>query len=52
MQGSFFRLEIQAVSLDEVPLLHDMERQRTRATTPPDKTLIRIEKEVTDSFPE
>ena len=46
------QLEIQAVSFDEVPMLHNMERQRTRATTPPDKTLRRIEKEVTDSFPD
>lgn len=46
------QLEIQAVSFNEVPMLHDMERQRTRLTSPPDRNLVRIEKEVTDSFPD
>lgn len=46
------QLEIEAVSFDEVPMLHDMERQRSRSCTPPDRSLRRIEKEVTDSFPD
>jgi hypothetical protein len=46
------QLEIQAVNFDEVPMLRSMESQRTRLTSPPNKSLIRIEKEVTDSFPD
>lgn len=45
-------LEIEAVTLDEVPLIRDMERQRMRKTMVSDKFLIDTEKEVTDSFPD
>ena len=31
------QLEIQMVSFNEIPMLHDMERQRTRLTSPPDR---------------
>lgn len=46
------QLEIQAVSFNEVPLLHSMERERTRITTPPDRNMTRIIKDVSDSFPQ
>jgi len=46
------QLEIQAVSFDEVPMLHDMERQRSRKTTVSNRFLNDTEKGVTDSFPD
>ena len=52
MSGRAEALELEMVSLNEIPLLHQMERERTRLTTPPDNFLIRTEKEVTDSFPD
>ena len=46
------RLELEAVSLDEVPLLHTMERERTRLSTPPDRFIVQTERMATDSFPD
>jgi hypothetical protein len=46
------QLEIQAVSFNEVPMLRNMEQQRTRAVTPSNNFLIGTEKSVTDSFPD
>lgn len=46
------QMEIWAVNLDEVPMLHDMERQRTKACTPSNKYMEKIERSVTDSFPD
>ena len=46
------QLELEAVSWSEVPMLVDMERQRTRKTMVSNNFLNRIEKEVTDSFPD
>lgn len=46
------QLEIEMVNLNEVPLLHDMERQRTNASTPPDSWMTRVIKQTSDSFPD
>lgn len=50
MVGRAEQLEIEMVSLDEVPMLMDVERQRMRAGSPNTRRIIDIEKEVTDSF--
>ncbi len=46
------QLELQMVSLNEVPMLNQMEIERARLTSPPNRDLVRVEKEVTDSFPQ
>ena len=46
------QLECQFCAFDETPLLKNMELQRTRGTTPPDASMTRIIKEVSDSFPD
>jgi len=45
-------LEIEAVNFNEVPLLHTMERERTRLTSPPHFKMAQIEKDVVRSFPQ
>ena len=45
------RLELEALSINEVPYLYGVERQRQNACTPPNRFLIENEREVTDSFP-
>jgi hypothetical protein len=46
------QLEIQAINLDEIPLLQDMEEERTRKTMVSSKALMNMEKPITDSFPQ
>jgi len=45
------QLEIQMVNLNEVPLLHRMESERIRLTSPPDKYIEETERSITRSFP-
>lgn len=46
------QMELWAVSLNETPLLHSMETVRMNQTTPPDRSMTRIIKEISDSFPD
>lgn len=46
------QLEIEAVTFNEIPMLRNMEIQRTRLTSPPNKRMTDIIKEVSDSFPQ
>lgn len=46
------QLEIQMVSLNEVPMLQQMDRDRGRLASPPNAEFVRVEKAVTDSFPQ
>ncbi len=44
------QIEIWATSLSEIPMLRADEAQRTRATTPPDAEMIRVEQGAVRSF--
>jgi hypothetical protein len=46
------KLEIWAVTRNEVPMLMNMEKARQDVLTPPDKWLENVERSVTDSFPD
>jgi len=46
------QLEIEAVSLNETPYLFNVEKQRMRACTPPDKYIQDTENSVAKSFPD
>lgn len=46
------RMELQMLDYSELPLLNHMEKERIRLTIPPNRDIQRIEREVTDSFPD
>ncbi len=46
------RLELWGLSINETPLLHNIENQRMRACSPPNRFIEGTERSVTNSFPD